>query len=262
MRRSEAFWQRNQSKQNASFLHALLLLFSLNYYICTKTSALYIKKIWDNRITNITATISKIQMPHQAKGKKIHWSLSPAQKCFSSPFPLSFFTPSSRPPPFPQSLALSFFFLSPSLTLSLSLFPSLSLSPSLWPGWLSDCMNNVLPFVMKGGKGGKRTLECWSPAPMHWHWKWMTAYLHANLHQTDTGLTAQPILLHTVADVSHVRPLPPPSSSPLPVFPTPGCWCLPVSMGNTAIRCRAPNTRNLQEERIDICGRVTVVQLV
>lgn len=201
-------------------------------------------------------------MPHQAKEKKIHWSLSPAQKCFSSPFPLSFFTPSSRPPPFPQSLALSFFFLSPSLTLSLSLFPSLSLSPSLWPGWLSDCMNNVLPFVMKGGKGGKRTLECWSPAPMHWHWKWMTAYLHANLHQTDTGLTAQPILLHTVADVSHVRPLPPPSSSPLPVFPTPGCWCLPVSMGNTAIRCRAPNTRNPQEERIDICGRVTVVQLV
>lgn len=262
MRRSEAFWQRNQSKQNASFLHALLLLFSLNYYICTKTSALYIKKIWDNRITNITATISKIQMPHQAKEKK-STGLWVQHKNASPLLSLSLFSPPPLGPLPSLSLSLSlFFFLSPSLTLSLSLFSSLSLSPSLWPGWLSDCMNNVLPFVMKGGKGGKRTLECWSPAPMHWHWKWMTAYLHANLHQTDTGLTAQPILLHTVADVSHVRPLPPPSSSPLPVFPTPGCWCLPVSMGNTAIRCRAPNTRNLQEERIDICGRVTVVQLV
>lgn len=145
MRRSEAFWQRNQSKQNASFLHALLLLFSLNYYICTKTSALYIKKIWDNRITNITATISKIQMPHQAKGKKIHWSLSPAQKCFSSPFPLSFFTPSSRPPPFPQSLALSFFFfLPPSLSLCLSFPPYLSLPHSGLAGcltvWIMSCL--------------------------------------------------------------------------------------------------------------------------
>ncbi|KAJ7996917.1 hypothetical protein DPEC_G00223470 [Dallia pectoralis] len=37
----------------------------------------------------------------------------------------------------------------------------------------------------------------------------MTAYLNANLHQTDTRLTTQPVLPCTSSDVCRVRPLPP-----------------------------------------------------
>lgn len=107
-------------------------------------------------------------------------------------FPSLFFLP--LPCFSPPSLSLSL-----SLTLALSLPPSLPhplpLPPptSLWPGWLSDCMNNVLPFVMKGGKGEKRdavvvkpcshalTLKMNDSLPAcqsssDWHWADSTAY--------------------------------------------------------------------------------------
>ncbi|GAA6088106.1 uncharacterized [Tachysurus ichikawai] len=77
----------------------------------------------------------------------------------------------------------------------------------------------------------------------------MTAYLNANLHQTDTGLTAQPILPYTTSDVGHVKPRPPPHHPPFPIlFYTSVRSCLSVSQWPRTGKHAAPGGAPLRGE--------------
>lgn len=132
------------------------------------------------RYQHIFITIQKLHQTENLKKKKIHQSVQ--HKNASRLVSLSRFSPPLHVPP-PS--------LSPSLTLCLSL--PLSLSLSVWPAWLSACMNNVLPFVMKGGKRGKKDAQVAKPcshaltlkmndslpacqSSSDWHWADSTAY--------------------------------------------------------------------------------------